>query len=148
MVLGLGGQSLTDSATVNLLASLPHIRYFWWTNLMDVLHAMKEKRFAKQTIRRLLKTRLAAKAENTDLSGRELYKEVLLLTRQVDESHADLVLRWAEEGMDEWTAPGRNEPGFREVVHYFILSQYLAAGHRGTVVSIREIVDAMVPADI
>ena len=50
--------------------------------------------------------------------------------------------------MDEWTAPGRNEMGFREVVHYFVLSQYLVAGHRGTVVSLKDIVDVMVPADI
>ena len=115
---------------------------------MEILRAMKEKRFAKQAVKRLLKTRLATKAENPDLSARALYKEVLLRTRQVDESRADQILRQAEENMDEWTAPGRNELGFREVVHYFILSQYLAAGHRGTVVSLRKIVDVMVPADI
>lgn len=115
---------------------------------MEILRAMKEKRFAKRTVKRLLNTRLATKTENPDLSGKALYKEVLLLTRQVDESRADQILRRAEESMDEWTAPGRNELGFREVVHCFILSQYLAAGHRGTVVSLREIVDVMVPAEI
>ena len=56
---------------------------------MEILRAMREKRFANQTVKRLLKTRLATKAENPDLSGRALYREVLLLTRQVDESRAD-----------------------------------------------------------
>ena len=68
---------------------------------MEILRAMKEKRFAKQAVKRLLKTRLATKAENPDLSGKALYKEVLLLTRQVDESRADHILRRARTTLHE-----------------------------------------------
>ena len=41
---------------------------------MEILRAMKEKHLAKQAVKRLLKTRLATKADNPDLSGRALYK--------------------------------------------------------------------------
>ncbi len=34
-----------------------------------------------------------------------------------------------------WTARGRDELGFREVAHYFVMSQYQAARHVGAVVS-------------
>ena len=73
---------------------------------------------------------------------------ILLHTGQVDESHADTILREAEHSIDEWTAPGRKELGFREVVHYFVFSQYLATGRNGIVVSLRDIVDALVPENI
>ena len=39
---------------------------------MEILRAMKEKHLAKQAVKRLLKTRLATKADNPDLSGRAL----------------------------------------------------------------------------
>lgn len=83
-----------------------------------------------------------------DLSRKALYREILLHTEQVDASSVDGILRRAEDSVDEWTAPNRVGLGFREVAHFFVVSQYLAAGRTGTIVSFRDIVDALIPANI
>jgi hypothetical protein len=115
---------------------------------MQFLLAIREKRFSRRAVKRLLKSHSAVSARTPDLSGKALYREVLLHTQQVDPSHVDKILRQAEDSVDEWTAPGREELGFREVVHFFVVSQYVAAGHIGTVVSFREVVDLLIPADM
>lgn len=113
-----------------------------------MLRVIKERHFAKRSVRQLLNAHSAVSAARPDLSGRALYREVLLRTERVDEMCVDTILREAEDSIDEWTAPGREELRFREVVHYFVFSQYLASGHQGTVISLRDIVDALVPANI
>jgi len=113
-----------------------------------MLLAIRERHFAKRSVRHLLKAHSTVSAARPDLSGRALYREVLLHTQQVDERRADTILREAEDSIDEWTAPGRKELRFREVVHYFVFSQYLATGHKGTIVSLRDIVDALVLANL
>ena len=115
---------------------------------MQFLLAIKEKQFSRRAVKRLLKSHSAVSAQNPDLSGKTLYREVLLHSQQVDPSFVDQILRQTEDSVDEWTAPCREALGFREVVHFFVLSQYVAAGHVGTVVSFREIVDLLIPADM
>jgi len=110
--------------------------------------AIKEKRFAKRVINRLLKSHAAVSAENPELSGEALYREVLLHTQQVDPSRADEILWQAEDSVDEWTTHATKGLGFRQVVHFCVASEYQAAGHVGTVVSFRDIVYALVPADL
>ena len=110
--------------------------------------AIKEKRFAKRVIKGFLKSHSQVRAENPGLSGRALYREVLLHSEQVDPPRADQILRQAEDSVDEWTAGANRELGFRQVVHFFILSEYQAAGHVGTVVSIRDIVYSLISADL
>lgn len=110
--------------------------------------AFKERRFAKRVSRSLLKSYSAVSVEKLELSGKALYREVLLHTQQIDSSRVDQILQQAEDSMDEWTAPGRTSFGFREVVHFFIMLQHREAGHKGTVVSFGEIVDALVPAHL
>ena len=119
--------------------------------MVDYAHiflAIKERRFAKRVVRLLLKSHSAVSAEKPGLSGEELYREVLLHTQQVDPSRVNEILRQAEDSVDEWTAPGRDGVGFRELVHFFVMSQYLAAGNVGTVVSFGEIVDSLIPANL
>ena len=110
--------------------------------------AVKEKRFAKRVIKRLLEAYSAVSADNPDLSDKALYREVLLHTQQVDPLRVDQLLLQAEDSIDEWTAPGRDELGFREIAHFFVLTQYQATGHKGTVVSFGEIVDSLIPAEL
>lgn len=110
--------------------------------------AFKEKRFAKRVIKDLLKSHAAIVAENPGLSGKALYREVLLHSQKVDPSRVDQILSRAEDSVDEWTAGGQDELGFRQVVHFFIMSQHGAGGPVGTRVSIREIVYALIPADL
>lgn len=68
--------------------------------------------------------------------------------RSLREAYVDRILRQAEHSVDEWTAPRRTNLRFREVVHYFVFSQYVAALHKGIVVSLRTIVDALVHPNI
>jgi len=110
--------------------------------------ALKEKYFAKRVIRRLLESYLAVSAENPELSNKALYREVLLHTKQVDQSRVDRILQQAEASIDEWAARGRDELGFREVAHFFVMLQHHAAGYEGAVVSFGHIVDSLIPADM
>ena len=115
---------------------------------MQFLLAIQEKQFSRRTVKSLLKSHSSVSAQKPDMSGRALYREVLLHTQQVEASFVDQILQQAEDSVDEWTAPGREGLGFREVVHYFVLSQYVSAGHVGTIVSFREVVDSLIPADM
>jgi hypothetical protein len=110
--------------------------------------AMRETRFAKRVVRQLLKSHSAISAQNPGLSGEPLYKEVLLHTKLVDPSHVDEILSQAEDSIDEWTTHSRKELGFRQVAHFFALSQYSSAGNVGTVVSFKKIVYSLIPADL
>ncbi|MDH3759945.1 MAG: hypothetical protein OEU50_03125 [Gammaproteobacteria bacterium] len=113
-----------------------------------IFSAFKEKRFAKRVIHHLLDKHSAVSAENPDLSGKELYREILLRTQQIDPLHVDRMLQQAEDSIDRWTASGRDGLGFREVAHYFTLTQFQATGQKGTVVSFEQIVNALIPAHL
>lgn len=110
--------------------------------------AFKEKLFAKRVIRRLLESYAAVNAENPGMSGKTLYREVLMHTRDIDPALVDQVLHQAENSIDQWTAGGRDALGFREVAHFFVLSQYQARGHKGTVISLGQIVNSMVKRNL
>ena len=110
--------------------------------------AFKEKRFAKRVIKRLLEAYLTVSAENPALSDKALYREVLLHTQQVNLSRVDQMLQQAEDSLDQWTASGRDGLGFREVAHFFVLTQYQATGHKGTVISFEQIVNSLIPAEL
>lgn len=116
-----------------------------WHNFILTI---KERHFAKRVIRHLLNSYAAVSVEKLDLSGKALYREVLLHTQQVEPSRVDQILQQAEESIDEWTAPGRSGLGFREVVHFFVMLKHIEAGHKGTVVSFGEIVDTLIPAHL
>ena len=116
--------------------------------LVLMFSAIKEKRFAKRATRCLLGSYSAASAENPDLSDRALYREVLLHPQKVDPHHVDQILKQAEDSVDEWTAGVGDGLGFREVVHYLVLLQHLEAGHKGTVISLGDIVNSLIPADL
>jgi len=110
--------------------------------------ATREKLFARRAIKRLLKSHSTVSAEKPGLSGEALYREVLLHARQADPAQVDEILRQAEDSVDEWTAPGRNALGFREVVHFVVMLQYKATGHEGAVVSFGKIVNSLIPEEL
>lgn len=110
--------------------------------------AFREKRHAKRLVKSLLEAYSRVSAENADLSGKALYREVLLQTPEVDPQHVDNLLRSAEDSLDEWTNPDGRELGFREVVHYVVLMQYLKAGHAGAVVPFGDVVNSLIPRDL
>jgi len=110
--------------------------------------AFREKRFAKRIVRQLLKSYSAVSAKNPTLSGEPLYKEVLLHSNLVDPSQVDEILWQAEDSVDEWTTNSSKGLGFRQVAHFVVYSQYLAVGNSGTVVSFKDIVYSLVPAEM
>ena len=109
---------------------------------------IKEKRFARHVIKRLLESHSVVSAEKPDLSDKALYREVLLHTQQVDPSRVDEILRQAEDSIDQWTATGRSVLGLREVAHFCVMLLHLEAGYKGAVVSFGEIVNTMIPAHL
>ncbi len=110
--------------------------------------AIRETRFAKRVVRQLLKSHSAVSAKNPSLSGEPLYREVLLHTSLVDSSSVDDILWQADDSIDEWTTHSEKELGFRQVAHFVVASQYRAAGNFGAVVSFKEIVYSLIPADL
>jgi len=113
-----------------------------------MLQAMREKRFAKRIVRRLLKSYSVVSARNPELSGKALYAEVLSHAQQIDPSAVEQILLQAEDSVDAWTTGGMETLGFRPIAHFFVMSQYQATGRVGTVVSFREIVYSLVPEDL
>ena len=110
--------------------------------------AIREKRFAKRVVRQMLKSYSAVSVKNPTLSGETLYREVLLHTNLVEPSHVDDILWQAEDSVDEWTTNSNKGLGFRQVAHFVVYSLYLAAGNMGAVVSFKEIVYSMIPAEM
>lgn len=113
-----------------------------------MLLAIKETQFAKRRTRRMLKSHKKISASHPDLSGKALYREVLLHTKMVDPSEVDKTLSQAEDSAAEWGAYANDGLGFRQVVHFVVTSQYRETGNEGTVVSFRDIVYSLIPASL
>jgi len=109
--------------------------------------AIKERRFAKRIIRRLLKSYAAVSDGNSAAPGEALYRDVLLHSELADTSNVDKIISQARDSVDLWTTSSLQGFGFRQIVHFVVMSQYRAAGHVGTVISFRDIIYAQVPAD-
>ena len=110
--------------------------------------AIRETRFAKRIVRQLLNSQSAISAENPELSGEPLYREVLVHTGLVDSSNVDRILWQAEDSMDEWTTHSKKGLGLRQVAHFVVVSEHRAAGNLGTVVSFKNIVYSLISADL
>jgi hypothetical protein len=110
--------------------------------------AFKEKRFAKRIAKDLLKSHSVVSGEKRDLSGEALYREVLLHSQEVDPSGADRILAQVEDSVDLWTTGTTTKLTFRQVVHFVVMLQYRTAGNSGAVVSFRDIVYSIIPADL
>ena len=124
------------------------IRTGWARLLPGFVWAIIEKRFAKRMIRHLLDAYHNVTSDDLELSGRSLYREVLLQTQVVEPDSVDQILGMAEDSVDAWTSPGRESLGFREVVHYLVLAKYRDTGRDGSVVSFGGIVNSLVPAHL
>ena len=113
-----------------------------------MLTELREWWFARRAIRQLLNSHSAVRSEHPDLSGRALYRAVLLRGHAFDSGHADQILQEAEDSLDEWSERDTLVLDFRQVVHAFVVAKFLEAGHHGTVTSFKNIVDSLVPAEL
>lgn len=110
--------------------------------------AIKQKRFAKRIIKRLLKSHKSVSHSDSILSGEALYKKVLLHSEYADPSNVDKILQQAQDSVDLWTTSVSHGFGFRQLAHFVVMSQCRAAGNVGTVVSVREICYSLIPAEL
>jgi hypothetical protein len=110
--------------------------------------AIRETRFAKRIVRQVLKSHSAISANNPDLSGEPLYREVLIHTGLVDSSRVDEILWQAEDSIDEWTTHSEKGLGLRQVAHFVVVWKHHTAGNLGSVVSFKNIVYSLIPADL
>jgi len=113
-----------------------------------LLLGFRQKRFARDAVRALMNGYGAVRVDQPELRGRDLYREVLLRVESAAAADVDDLLTRAEHSVDEWTARGREELGFRELVHYVVVANYAALERTGAIVSFEKIVRSMVPADI
>ena len=109
---------------------------------------IRETLFVKFLVRQLLRSYAKVCAQQGNLSGKSLYREVLLHSNRVDKTVVDSVLEQAEDSADFWTTGKLNEFGFRQVVHFLVLTLYMENGHQGTNISFREIVYSLIPSDL
>jgi hypothetical protein len=110
--------------------------------------AIKQKRFAKRIIRRLLKSHKAVSREEPSLSGEALYRKVLLHSKYADQSSVNRILQQAQDSVDQWTTSMSEGFGFRQLTHFVVMSQYRDTGNVGTVVSFRDICYSLIPAEL
>jgi hypothetical protein len=113
-----------------------------------VFLAYRQKQYAKRLVRQLLKSHAAIRARAPELTGASLYAEVLMHSRLVEPSRVGEMISQAEDSIDEWTTHKNKALGFREVVHFVLLSQFQGGSELGPVISFKNIVYSLVPADL
>lgn len=115
---------------------------------LSLYRVIREIYFAKRIAKCMLKSYTIVHAKNLSLSGRDLYKEVLLNSRQIDCRRVEQILKQVKDSTDLWTYGTLKEPGFRQIVHFLILSLYVEKGHHGATVSFRDIVYSLIPENL
>ena len=113
-----------------------------------MFRAWRERRFARNTARRLLALHAATRARHPGLGGKALYREILLHSPGIDPAQVDQILLQAEHSFDEWSERDSESLSFRQVVTFIVMSQYLESGRQGAVVSFKDVVFAVVPQEL
>ena len=112
---------------------------------MALFLSLRERLFARRIVKRLMRSYAAVAESRPELSGTALYREVLLHSRSVEPSQVNRWLIDAEDSVDNWTAPGRDGLGLREVAHFLVMSRYRDEGKPGATISFGAVVNALVP---
>lgn len=109
------------------------------------LLAWRERRFAAQCARDMLKLHHSLSSRYPELKGQSLYRRVVAARLNDDDLAAEAVLQHAEQSFAIW--PVERALNFRDVVHYLAVSQFMAKHHgaRWVYADMRRIVDALIP---
>lgn len=107
-----------------------------------------ERRFARQASAELLELYKQQRREHPEMSGRELYHEIVAQRLRPQAVRANELVRRAEESFTDW--PVERELQFRHVVHYLIFYEYtlLDPARRGTKTNIGAVVAQVIPEDL
>ena len=108
----------------------------------------RERHHAVRTSRELLALYRAVCAEHPDLTGRDLYKMVVMARNGCDSAAANEVLDCAEESFATW--PVSRDLTFCDVVHYLSVSEFVATheGDRWIHSDIEFVVASQIPHDL
>ena len=109
------------------------------------LVSLRERRFARRIVKRLLNSHAAVRTSKPELTGTALYREVLLHSGSLEASRIDGWLDEAEDSVDQWTAGARSGLGLREVAHFLVMSCYRDEGNPGSRISFSAVVNALIP---
>lgn len=98
------------------------------------LLAWRERRFAERICRELLKLHALVSSRQPNLTGRDLYRQIVGVrigddAAAVDAAAVDAVLDGAERSFAQW--PADRELRFCDIVNYLAATEFLAA-HRGS----------------
>ena len=96
-----------------------------WRDVLAGLFPWRERRFARQVSRELLKLYGIVAASHPKLRGRDLYRKIVIARTRSDEASAEALLDQAEESFAAW--PTRRDLKFVDVVHFVAVSEFLAS---------------------
>jgi len=96
-----------------------------WRDVFSWPLPCRERRFARRIGRELLKLYWIVSASHPNLSGRGLYRTIVISRTRVDPESAEALLDQAEESFAAW--PTRRTLKFRDVVHLIAVSEFLAS---------------------
>ena len=94
-----------------------------------VLRPWREQRYALKTSRALLRLYEEARSTDPTLRGRALYLQVVRSHLGEQEKDAEDILNGAEQSYASWPVP--RDLTFRDVVHYIVVTEYLAVKGAG-----------------
>jgi hypothetical protein len=96
-----------------------------WRDILAGLFPWRERRYARDISRDLLKLYRIVSASHPDLRGRDLYRKIIIARTRADPDSAEALLNQAEESFAAW--PTRRTLTFCDVVHFVAVSEFLAS---------------------
>ena len=120
--LGQNGEATMAAGPGTLPIGLPGSS---WREFLGGLFPWRERRFARNISRELLKLYWIVSASHPGLRGRDLYRKIIIARTRVDPASAESLLDQAEESFAAW--PTRRALRFSDVVHFVAVSEYLAS---------------------
>ncbi len=112
------------------------------------LVAWRERHFAVTCCREMVKLYRQVATSHPQLSGMDLYRQVVMARAGVDSTAADAMLERTRESFAEWPVP--RALNFRDVVHYLAVSEFVATHSQSRWIQsdMKRIVETAVPREL
>ena len=116
--------------------------------LFGRLTAWREWRYAKRSGQTALDLYRRLRAEQPELSGKELYEAFVCRRNGIGPSDARTILLRAETSFAAW--PNERDLIFRDVVEYLVISEYLVSNpdRAGTTIYMTHVLAQMIPKEL
>jgi hypothetical protein len=115
---------------------------------LGILVSWSERRYARRASLDVLETYRREHAAHPELSGKELYTQVVAAHTGADRQTASRIVRQAGESFADW--PNWRDMTFRDVVSFLVLADYMRSnpGRGGTSTNMRRVVARVIPGDL